>query len=107
MRRHPVVSYVALAYAITWIGVLQLALGASVPRTFHAVGALGPVGAAIVVTAVAHGRRGLSALWLAITRWRGGNLARYTSLSVLVATLANTQTNERTSDALGGDRRAR
>ncbi len=70
MRRHPLIAYVALAFAITWLGVLPLVIGASVPPALHVVGALGPVAAAFLVTAVAGGRREVRELWRSTTRWR-------------------------------------
>jgi membrane protease YdiL (CAAX protease family) len=70
VRRHPLISYLALAFAITWLGVLPLVIGAPVPPRLHAVGALGPVAAALLVTAIAGRPGGLRALWRATTRWR-------------------------------------
>lgn len=58
--RHPLRAYWALAYAITWLGVAPLALhglglAPPAPTWLHALGALGPVGAAWLVARRADG----------------------------------------------------
>jgi membrane protease YdiL (CAAX protease family) len=70
MRRHPLIAYVGLSFGITWLGVLPLVLGAPRSSARHAIGALGPVAAAVIVTFVARGSSGLRDLWRASTRWR-------------------------------------
>lgn len=73
MRRHPLLAYFVLAYAITWLAVLPLVLGTSVPPAWHGLGALGPLLAAIIVTARLQGRSRLRDLWDRTTRFRGGS----------------------------------
>lgn len=78
LTQHPLIAYGVLAYAITWLLVLPLVLSAQgvfatpVARQWHVVGALGPIGAALLVTALVGGRRGLAALVGRIGRWRVG-----------------------------------
>lgn len=74
-RRRPVVAYFLLACAISWVAVAPLVgawLGLVRPLApaWHAVGALGPIAAAILVTAAGGGREGLRELWGRATRWR-------------------------------------
>jgi len=64
IRAHPLTAYFALAYAISWVGVLPLVLSArgvlpqTVPPSLHALGALGPFAAAFAVAALTGGREG-------------------------------------------------
>ncbi len=62
IRRRPLVAYVGLAFAITWILIAPLALHAPISPQWHALGALGPALAALGVTWAISGRRGLAAL---------------------------------------------
>lgn len=66
IRRHPLVSYFALAYALSWsYWVPLLVLGLHVApgsTTTHFPGLLGPAVAACIVEAAVNGRRGLLAL---------------------------------------------
>lgn len=72
----PVVLYCILAYAITWLGVSPLVASAlgwyegEVPAAWHAVGALGPVGAAYLTARIMGGRPGVRAWLGTVTRWR-------------------------------------
>jgi succinate dehydrogenase hydrophobic anchor subunit len=59
VRRHPLVAFFTLAYAVAW---------AFVP--FGTFGAFGPLVAACVVTAVLDGRAGLRGLLARLVRWR-------------------------------------
>ena len=59
IRRHPLVAFFLLAFAITWA-----------PTPFGVFMAAGPLIAAIVITAVVDGRRGLRELGSRIIRWR-------------------------------------
>lgn len=79
VRRHPLASYVVLAYALSWAWWLPLALGGEVTRPgqgwpTHVPGLLGPALAAILVTGLADGRSGLADLWSRVTRWRVGRV---------------------------------
>jgi membrane protease YdiL (CAAX protease family) len=78
MRRHPLVAYFVLAYAMTWVLVFPLVLqglgltGELVPSGWHALGALGPISAALVVTAGVGGRPALAEFAGRMLRWRVG-----------------------------------
>jgi uncharacterized protein len=61
IRRHPLVAFFVLAFAITWA-----------PTPFGIFMAAGPLLAAIVITAVVDGRRGLRELVSRMIRWRVG-----------------------------------
>lgn len=75
IRRHPLLAYCVLAYAITWLLVSPL-VGAAwgiVPvlaPAWHALGAFGPVAAAVIVTAIIGGKQGLRAFAARLVRWR-------------------------------------
>jgi membrane protease YdiL (CAAX protease family) len=75
--RHPVVSYVVLAYALGWSWYVPLAVHGDVVRMgvgwpTQLPGLAGPVLAAVAVTALVDGRPGLRDLWSRVTRWRVG-----------------------------------
>ncbi|HMA43833.1 MAG TPA: CPBP family glutamic-type intramembrane protease [Gemmatimonadales bacterium] len=78
IRRHPLASYFIIACAISWLAVAPLiAAGLSMfdlglSPSWHALGALGPVTAAVVVTGVIGGRAGLAEFWGRLVRWRAG-----------------------------------
>jgi uncharacterized protein len=78
VRRHQLIAYVVLACTISWILVAPLVaagLGLAAPRVpdaWHALGALGPVVSAVVITALVAGRRGLRQLLTDAGRWRVG-----------------------------------
>jgi len=76
LARHPVAAYGALALAITWGCWLPLAVAGLVVRPglwpSHAPGLLGPALAAVIVTAILIGRRGLRELGRSLLRWRIG-----------------------------------
>ena len=61
VRRHALLVFFALAFAITWA-----------PTPFGVFMAAGPLLAALVVTAVVDGRRGLRELGSRLVRWRVG-----------------------------------
>jgi membrane protease YdiL (CAAX protease family) len=68
VRRHPLVSFFVLAYALTWplIPLVSLSPLWGFPALF------GPALAAVVVAAVAEGRAGLKDLLRRVVRWRVG-----------------------------------
>lgn len=68
MRRHPLVAYFALAFAISWIALSPLVLGLAVPAAWHGLGAVGPAAAAIAVASRQPGA--LRELLRSATRWR-------------------------------------
>lgn len=78
VKRHQLMAYFILAYAISWLFVSPLvAAGVHlitpiVPDAWHAFGAFGPVVAAFVVTALVAGRRGVRQLLVSMGQWRVG-----------------------------------
>src|SRR5215212_3715192 len=69
VRRYPLISFFVLAYALAWwIWILY-----AIEITFLGpIFALGPFLAAIIVTALTHGKAGLKALLSRLVRWRVG-----------------------------------
>jgi membrane protease YdiL (CAAX protease family) len=61
IRRQPLVAFFVLAFAITWA-----------PVPVGSFMAAGPLLAALIVTGVVDGRRGLRALWRRMIHWRVG-----------------------------------
>ena len=78
MRKHPLVSYFALAYAFSWSIHVPLALSAhgllavTLPPGLHFAGAYGPALAAVVVTGITLGAPGLRDLLSQMLHWRVG-----------------------------------
>lgn len=79
LRRHPLVSYFALAYALTWGGIMLVGgaarlQGAAVPASQFPLVMLamllGPSSAGLLMTAVGDGRAGLRDLGARMGRWR-------------------------------------
>jgi membrane protease YdiL (CAAX protease family) len=74
-RRHPIASFLTLAYVISWTAWVPFIVhGATVTRgdgwPTDLIGLLGPALAAVLVTGAAEGRAGLRDLWDRVTRWR-------------------------------------
>ena len=94
LRRFPLTAYFAIAYGVTWALLLPLALSVRgllpvrLPAEWHALGALGPLVAALVVTRAAGGAPAVRAWLDALLRRRVG--ARWWLLATLspVALLA-------------------
>jgi membrane protease YdiL (CAAX protease family) len=100
--RHPVAGYFALAYAVSWSGVLLVAGPGGVPGDAEQVAALlplvalamlaGPAAAGLLLTALLDGREGLRALGARLVRWRVGAgwyaAALLTAPTLLLAALA-------------------
>jgi uncharacterized protein len=71
--RHPVLSYLVLAFAIFWVSWLPVLLLGAPPRPFSAMGAiLGLALPAFLVTAATDGRAGVRDLLRRTLRWRVG-----------------------------------
>src|SRR5215217_7261854 len=97
IKRHPVLSYYALVFAISWGGILLvIGLGpGGIPATKEQVGALmpfmllalfaGPSVAGLVMTGLVYGREGFRNLLTRMTRWRVG--ARWYAVALLTAPL--------------------
>ncbi len=90
IKRHPVVSYFVLAYAIAWGGILAVASakGFRADR-FEILDAMlmflamlvGPSMTSLILTAVVDGKNGLRSLWARMTHWRVG--ARWYAMALL------------------------
>ena len=96
IRNHPVVTYFALTFAISWGGVLVVIGGSggmagtaptSDPRFIYAVLAMlaGPSISSILLTAVLEGRDGVRALGSRALRWRLS--AQWHAIAILTAPL--------------------
>jgi uncharacterized protein len=73
VRRHPVVSYLVLAFVIFWVSWMPVLIFGAPPRPFSAVGAiLGLALPAFLVTAATDGRAGVRDLLRRTLRWRVG-----------------------------------
>lgn len=78
VKKQPLTAYFCLAFLITWIAIAPLVLSAQqlwavpVSPLWHALGALGPISAAFLVTALAEGKPGMNDLWRRLGRWRVG-----------------------------------
>ena len=75
-KRHSLVLFFVLAYALSWAVEIPLALrargliAAPIPWSLHYLAAYGPLLAAIIVTGLTDGREGLKALWGRMFKWR-------------------------------------
>lgn len=95
IERHPVLTYFALTFVISWGGILLVVGPGGFPATQDQVDALfpfvmlawlaGPSAASIVLTALLDGRTGFGDLLTRMTRWRVG--ARWYTLAFLTAPL--------------------
>ncbi len=78
MKRHSLVAYFVLAYAITWAIGIPLAasaqglLNVQIPPNVHFLLAYGPMLAAFIVTGIISGAAGIQELLGRMTRWRVG-----------------------------------
>ena len=102
IKSHPLLSYFALAFAISWGGVLTVVgVGpGGIPATKEQVGALmpfmllalfaGPSVAGILMTGLLYGREGFRNLLTRMTRWQVG--ARWYAVALLTAPLLVTAT---------------
>ena len=88
IKRHELLSYFILAYAITWLiwaPILAASLGwidREVPYSLYYLGPFGPMTAALVVTALTKGRVGIRDILSRIVKWRVS--FRYYAFAVLV-----------------------
>jgi membrane protease YdiL (CAAX protease family) len=98
IKRHPLLAYFALTFAITW-GLFVLAVGpGSIPATKEEfttlpLGAilavlLGPSVSGFLLTGLAYGREGYRVLLIRMRRWRVG--ARWYAVALLTAPLVFT-----------------
>ena len=100
MKKHSLVIYFILTYAISWAVMLPVALSAQglipqdVPTALYYLASFGPALSAIILTGATEGRAGLRSLLSRLWKWRVG--FRYYAFAVLapitlfgVAVLAN------------------
>ena len=88
LKRHSIVAYFVLAYAITWTIWLPIVASAqgwvqwNVPYMLYYFGSFGPLIAALIVTALTEGKTGIRQLIRRIVKWRLE--IRYYAFAVLV-----------------------
>src|SRR5918995_3389782 len=95
IKRHPLLSYFALTFAITWVGFVLAVGPGRIPATKEQfttipLGAIlavlvGPSASGILLTGLVHGRVGFRDLFIRIRRWRVG--ARWYAVALLTAPL--------------------
>src|SRR5215203_3722191 len=68
IRRHPLISFFVLAYALSWWGVILYTINHYLPP----VASFGPFLAALVMLAITHGKAGVLGLLKRMVRWRVG-----------------------------------
>ncbi len=72
IKQHSLATYLFLAFLITWILISPLALSAQISPHWHFLGALGPISAAFIVTAITTGKSGVSQFLDRLWNWRAG-----------------------------------
>jgi len=88
IKKHSLLSYFLLAYAISWAFMLPVALSAQgliqqrIPYALYYFGSFGPAISAVIVTALTESRAGVRNLLSRIFKWRVG--FRYYAFAVLV-----------------------
>jgi membrane protease YdiL (CAAX protease family) len=98
IKSHPLLSYFALVFAITWGGFVLAVGPGRIPATKEEfttmpLGAIlavltGPSVAGILLTGLVYGREGFRNLFTRITKWRVG--ARWYAVALLTAPLVST-----------------
>jgi membrane protease YdiL (CAAX protease family) len=92
IKRHPVLTYFALTFAISWGAILIVVGPGGIPVTTEQLEMLGlamllgPSAAGILLTGLASGRVGLRELLSRLLRWRVG--ARWYAVALLTAPLS-------------------
>ena len=75
-KKRPLLTFFMLAYALSWMVEIPLALRAQgvlqveIPISLHYLAAYGPMLSALIVTGVTGGIGGLRELWERMTRWK-------------------------------------
>ena len=74
---HPLITYVVLAYLISWSWWVPMAVGGQsadhgIGWPTHIPGLLGPTIAAVLVTLIVSGKKGINKLWQRICKWNVG-----------------------------------
>jgi len=86
-KKHSLIIYFTLAYAVSWCFEIPLALSArglikaQIPMAIHYLGAFGPMIAALIVTALTEGTDGIHTLLSRWFKWRVE--ARYYAFAIL------------------------
>ena len=76
LKRHDLMIYFLLAYALSWAIEIPIALAEHrvipvwMPRPAHYLASFGPLVAAVVTTGLANGWEGINGLWRALSHWR-------------------------------------
>jgi membrane protease YdiL (CAAX protease family) len=93
IKRHPVLTFYAVVFVISWGGVLIVVAPSGIPGTPEEVERLfpvvvmamvaGPIVAGILLTGLAHGRTGFREFRSRLFRWRVG--ARWYAVALLTA----------------------
>ena len=68
VKRHPIITFFVLAYALSWWGVILYTINHDLPP----VASFGPFLAALIVLAITHGKAGVLGLLKRMVRWRVG-----------------------------------
>jgi membrane protease YdiL (CAAX protease family) len=68
VKRHPIITFFVLAYALSWWGVILYTINHDLPP----VASFGPFLAALVMLAITHGKAGVLGLLKRMVRWRVG-----------------------------------
>ena len=88
IKRHSVISYFIIAYAVSWSFEISLALyhqgiiSVHIPQWIHYLASLGPLTAALLMTFLTEGHSGLRNLIVRIFKWRVD--VRYYAFAILV-----------------------
>src|SRR5215208_7892694 len=88
IKRHSVISFFIIAYAVSWSFEIPLALfqqgiiPVQIPMWLHYFAALGPLTAVLIMTSLTQGRSGFRHLVGRIFKWRVG--IRYYAFTILV-----------------------
>ncbi len=78
LKRHAVIFFFILAYALSWTVEIPLAASAQgwlqvpVPPALHYLAAFGPLFAALIITTATEGRQGVRQLLAGLLKWRVG-----------------------------------
>ena len=76
LKGHPLVAYFLLAYAVSWAIEIPLALSvqglisAKIPMWIHYFASFGPMAAALIVTGLTDGAKGVRELASRVVKWR-------------------------------------
>ena len=91
LARHPLASFFGLAFTLSWLVEVPLALqahgvlGVQLPFALHYLAGFGPLLAAVIVSLAGGGRRGLAGLLGQLGRWRVGLGWWLVAISPLIA----------------------